>query len=623
MAEQQKWLEIFLDFIKELRINSKEITSADERGAPLNLWTSQRTTLEEICEGMERGVRNFLVLKSRQLGISTVFLALDTFWLAMYPGTIGALVTDTESNRSVFRETLEKYIASFPKKYLGSGFAITRANKDFILFSNGSRLDLIVAGTKNKKTWGEGRGYSLCHATECANYGNEEGIASFREALAEKNPNRLFLWESTAKGQGNHYATMWEEFGNDPYTKKRIFRGWWSKDLNSIKKTEPQFQSFGLELPDADERELIDVVEADYNFKISQEQLAWYRWRKSDKSTSQADLEQNQPSTAKEAFVTSGHSFFPTRLLHQDYERIKIPYKAYKYWMTKNFWETQVEKITEEHRRDEIVLKVWEEPIPGATYSMGVDPALGRNEHKDRHCISVWRCFADKIVQVAEYADNRVETRYAAWVLAHLAGIYRNCHINIELTGGPGRVILTEFEYLGSSTWLDPDLEKKEKDNPSVVDFLRNAQWYMYKRADSHVASRMKSFETTGRTKPEVMNQVRDNYSTGLIEICSKDLINEMMDVVQDGVEIGAPGKKKDDRVIALALANRVWIDEIRMGMIARGETYDKIKEHGYQEVDKGFEYRHNIIQKFFATQEEMIAMPSAEEQYWSERGLG
>ena len=140
-----------------------------------------------ILDGLADGIHDFTCLKSRQLGITTISLAIDIFWLAVHPGIIGALVCDTETNRDTFRETLRRYVTSFPKSFMGSGFQLVKGgdNRSFMKFSNASRLDFLVAGTTNKASWGESRGYSLAHCTEVANYGNPAGLYSFREGLAE------------------------------------------------------------------------------------------------------------------------------------------------------------------------------------------------------------------------------------------------------------------------------------------------------------------------------------------------------------------------------------------------------------------------------------------------------
>src|SRR5208282_5029734 len=201
------WLPLFKEFIKNLRIDSKELQgSLDGKGSPLDIWGSQELFLEEICYGLDNNVRTFYCLKARQLGISTISLAIDIFWLAMHPGTQGVLVVDTEGNREKFRLIIRRYIDSFPKNYFGSAFSIVKGkdNRNFIHFTNGSTLDFLVAGTRKKATWGEGRAYNFAHLTEVGKYGDAAGLASFRETLAEKHPNRLYIYESTANGF-NHW----------------------------------------------------------------------------------------------------------------------------------------------------------------------------------------------------------------------------------------------------------------------------------------------------------------------------------------------------------------------------------------------------------------------------------
>src|SRR5574340_268329 len=198
-----RWLDLFLEFVKMLRIDSKNLqASLDGRGSEFDLWDSQRLFLENVADGLDNGVRTFYCLKARQLGVSTISLAIDIFWLACHPGLQGCLVVDNESNRDKFRLIIHRYIESFPKGFFGSRFAIVKGkdNKNFIHFTNGSTLDFLVAGTRKRATWGESRAYNFAHVTEVAKYGDPSGIASFRECLSEINPDRLYIYESTAFG---------------------------------------------------------------------------------------------------------------------------------------------------------------------------------------------------------------------------------------------------------------------------------------------------------------------------------------------------------------------------------------------------------------------------------------
>jgi hypothetical protein len=622
--QKQDWFPVFLEFIKYLRINSKETQAVDDKGSPLDLWGSQKFVLDEIIHGMEHGIRTFMILKARQLGISTVTLALDIFYLAMFPNIPGVIVTENEGNRTIFRDTIRRYIESFPKGFFGTKFQVVNSNKDMMLFSNGSRLDFVVAG-KTKDNWAEGRGYVLSHLTEVAAYGSEKGLASFRETISETHPNRLCIYESTAKGM-NHYRTQWDEFARDELSKKRIFIGWYHKDVNAIKKTDARFAVYGVADPDPLEQELMDEVEKNYGYKIKKEQLAWYRWRNSDTTSTIQDLHQNLPWTANQAFVATGYSFFQMALLQNELERCRlIPFKGYKYVMGNDFWSVVCEHIYDENRLGEIVLRVWEEPVDDATYVIGCDPAHGRDEKNDRHAINVMRCFGDKLVQVAEYADNETGTRQAAWVLAHLAGAYKQCVVNVEAAPGPGGVIMNELENLRERMRIDDRFDNAEKKIESWDDFLSNARWYLYKKPDHFAPGFVKGWESNWKTKVQIMEQLRDKFVTECIIIRSKPLVEEMMDVIRDGDSIGAPESAKDDRVIALALCNRAWIDSLMLPLLSQGETYEAyLRAENGEPVDKSVKFMNNIVSSFFMDAEQKAEMPRIDphKQWLMDRGF-
>ena len=486
------WIKAFEDFIVDLRISSKEEVSVDQRGTKLNLWQSQRRTLDFIGRGLDDGVRQFYILKSRQLGLTTISLAIDLFWLAANKNMFGALVTDNEKNRDGNRSILKRYVNSFPEGYFGTDFYITKDNRSFMEFSNGSRIDFLVAGTKKKSvSWAEGAGYVMAHVTELAKFGDADGIESFMEAMPQTNPNRLFIAESTANGF-NAWRTMWLGAANDPYTKRALFVGWWSGDKNQIPRSDPRFLQYGASGASGEEREKIGQVAYLYGHKITPEQLAWIRWRNDNVGEADGIFAQNNPWTAEDAFVMSGYSFFQTRQIAKDIKEIMdtepapveeggYGYTAYRYELTESFFDIKLVPC-EEDDGQEIELKIWEEPVADGKYVIGMDPAWGRNDHKDRHSAQVYRCFADKIVQVAEYATANVELKHAAWVLAHLAGAYSDCIVNIDLNG-PGRALMMEWDHV--KDLLNAEMNKSLVQTRDWENALANARWYLYNRPDT------------------------------------------------------------------------------------------------------------------------------------------
>lgn len=622
---KQDWEPLFREFLKYIRINSKEVPAVDSLGAPLDLWPGQEIALQTVVKGMERGIHSFAFGKSRQVGISTLFECLDIFWLAIHPGMMGAYVIDKEKNLPAIRDKIKRYFNSFPAGFFGRAFKIENDNKEFMLFSNGSRLDFLTAGTGKKEThWGEGKGYAFAHLTEVSKYGNVAGLESFRATLAESNPNRLYVYESQSNGF-NHWRDMIEEFKRDSFRKRMNFIGFWGNPFNTMKRGSPAWDTFGRAEPDQVEQELIDKVKNDYGFTIKQEQLAWWR-QEHNSSTSLPSLYQTFPFTIEQSFVATGYSFFNMGILQQEKDRChELEYTGYKYVMGNDFWSVECEQITDENRLGEVVLRVWEEPDDDATYVIGCDPAHGRDEANDRHAISVFRCFGDKMVQVAEYADNETGTRQAAWVLAHLAGAYKNCVVNVEAAPGPGGVIMNELENLRERMRIDERFDNAEKKIESWDDFLSNARWYLYKKPDHFAPGFVKGWESNWKTKVQIMEQLRDKFVTECIIIRSVPLCDEMMDVVRDGDSIGAPESAKDDRVIALALCNRAWIDSLMMPLLAQGDVYEKyVKEKSGEPMDKKAKFMQNMVKTFWMTQQEMAEMPRIDphRQWLQDRGF-
>lgn len=572
MSQAKSWLPLFLDFIDNLSIDSKETGVTPLRDA---LYEAQLMFLEEVCEGLERGVRHFVCLKARQLGISTISLAMDLFWLSVHPGLQGGLVTDTEGNRDKFRIILERYIESLPRSLR---VPISKHNRANLVLANGSVLDYLVAGVKKgAKGLGRSRALNFLHATECSSYGDAEGVAALMAALAEEHPDRLYIFESTALGY-NLFWDMWESAKEDVDTQKPIFIGWWAKDIYRLdaKKKPELFAKYWDGALDDEEKKKIAEVKEKYGRIITPEQIAWYRWKKKTRMSGESMMEQEYPWTADEAFVLSGQSFFPQVRIANDLKQVKQEkpkFLAYRYHMGEKFEATEVEQVFKSVEAD---LRVWAEPVPGARYVIGCDPAFGRNDYKDRSAIEVYRCFADRLVQVAEYASSVPETYQISWVLAHLAGLYRDCRINLEVQG-PGKAIMQEFKHLKHLLSLGHLKLGEDDSGKGMRNVFGAVTWYLYHRPDSMGAGYVYNWQTTLDTKITIMNQLRDAYSLRQIDIFSVPLLEELQRVVQDGAAIEAEGRGKDDRVFATALANKAWIEWVRPGMLTQSATFETV----------------------------------------------
>lgn len=631
--DSHDWMALFLQFIKFLKIDSKHISSNDKNGAEFRLWTSQNMFLSELAKGLSNGVRVFYFLKSRQLGVTTISLAVDIFWLAVHPGTVGCLVIDRESNREIFRSVIRRYLKSFPKGFFGKSFEVVKGgdNRNFMRFSNGSRLDFLVAGTKRNTTWAEGKGYAFGHLTEVSKYGDSRGLDSFKESMTEPsiNPNCLYIYESTANGY-NHWYDMYQEAKRDQLTKHCCFIGWWANDVNRIEKKDPRYEIYGREAADEEEKEKIEWVKTTAGLVVTKEQLAWLRWRKSDTSQDALQLKQDQPWDDRECFVQSGQSFFDSSMINKDVKVITEnppTFRGFQYHVGDDFHTSRLEEIHDQWKVDEgyVNLRMYEQPVEGAYYVIGVDAALGRNDDGDRNTIEIFRCYADRLIQVAEYASNQDDTRECAWMLAYVASVYVNCRINIDVTGGHGTAIMNELDQLRQR--MRTEMYGALTQGTSWEDFLSNASWYLYHRPDSMGAGYAKGWVWSVRTKWWACNSYRDSYACGMLIVNSLFLLEEMNNVVRDGLEIGASigakGRSKDDRVFAAILAEVAWKEWVRPMLISMNYTYDSInKSENASHADKMTDVTKNIVYNFFKRKMEAAEEFDERPSWMTERGL-
>ena len=625
-----KWLKLFESFIVDLRISSKEFVSEDERGVKLVLWESQKRFIQAMGEGLDDGVRVFNFLKGRQLGITSISLAIDVFWLAMHNNLKAALVTDTEDNRNENRKIILNYVKSFPPGYFGDEFKVVTDNRTQTVFSNGSQITYLVAGTKKKAiSWAQGKGFAMAHMTEVGSYGDPAGVVSLEESFAQQNPDRLFIFESTAAGF-NHWHERFMKGKEDPSTQRSEFLGWWSGDMNVIHRSDIRFQTWGGGAPSGEERELVAAVAHLYGHKITDEQLAWIRWKEANAGSESDLLQQNNPWTERQAFIQTGYSFFQTRELakemkrHIDNEDGRSSCKPYRYIMDRSFFEMKFELLVPDEDTWRIVdLKVWEEPVEGARYVIGFDVAYGRNDHGDKNAISVWRCFADRLCQVAEYATPDHDPKQATWVLAHLAGAYSDCIINHEVNG-PGGMVITELEHLRGI--MNAEMNEKIVRSRDWENALGNARWYLFHRPDSMGAGYAIGFSTTFNNKQVLLFGYRSAHTSKDLDIRSLKLLQEMSIVVQNGSEIGAPesssSASKDDLVFAAALACKAWVDWVRPGMIQQGLTYERVMAEESGQSTAFSRSLNGAVVRFFQTMEERAAMAPDRPEWREARGL-
>jgi hypothetical protein len=545
-------LKQFYHFCSQLKIETKEqgLRKMDK------LLGTQTYVMDQIADGLANDIHFFVILKGRQLGITTISLALDLYWHFIHNGLQGTLTTDTEENRDMFRSTLGMYMEGLPKEYR---IPLVAHNRNQLSLKNRSRLFYQVAGLRAKGSLGRGKAITFLHGTETSSWGDEEGLASLLASLAQTNPNRLYIFESTARGF-NMFHDMYIT-AKRALNQRAIFCGWWRNEFYAADPESNVYKVYWDGKLTPEEKEWTRDIKKLYDFDINSRQLAWWRWMMEEGIKDDSLMYQEFPPTEDYAFVMTGTSFFSNARCTDAMKLAKnIDYDCYRYVMGVNFQDTEVKKSTEKMA----TLKVWEEPVDTAYYVIGADPAYGSSDWADRFCIQVFRCYADGMEQVAEFATPEMNTYQFAWVISHLAGAYKNSTLNLEVNG-PGQAVINELNNLKRQA-----VSLGGKISKDLLDVLGSMQNYIWRRNDSMGGlSSSIGFLTTSATKERMMNYMKDLFERGMLAIYSEDTIDEMKTIVRDGGSIEASGRNKDDRVIATALACVAFSEQVQPKLIA------------------------------------------------------
>jgi hypothetical protein len=547
----------FRVFCERLKVDTKE-----KGRMPLTWLGTQRYFVEEIAEGINRDVHQFVVLKGRQLGISTVSLALDLYWLFKHEGLQGMVVTDTDDNRDLFRSHLEQYMASLPPRFKPE---TGKSNRGQMILSNSSRLMYLVAGVRKSGNLGRAKSANFMHATECSSWGDEEGFASLMNSLAQVNPNRLYIFESTARGYDMFYEA-WEA-AKKSKTQKAIFIGWWRNELYRKERNTVEFQTYWDGEPTSDERVWIGEIFGLYGYEIKPEQLAWWRWYVVEQMRGDEMMAlQEMPPTEEYAFQLSGSKFFSAERTNHAYQTaIKQERMFFRYRFGMNFEDTEFIETTAEQAE----VSIWEWPDEKGVYALGCDPAYGSSEWADEFAGCMLRCYADKVVQVLEIGTPDWTEQQFAWVIAHLAGFYRNTMLSLEMQG-PGGAVFNELNNLKRMAGT-----MKQKDpRRGPFEVVGNIRDYLWKKQDSMTGSYALQWQTNAREKIRMYTTTRSYFEREMVVINSPECLGQFRNIHRQGDQIGGEGRAKDDRVTALCIAIMAWNDNLMLELQGSNKTF-------------------------------------------------
>lgn len=245
-----------------------------------------------------------IVLKARQLGISTISEGVLFNWCFIHPGTQSLVIAhESEASDSLFEKT-QMYWETWPFNPMFT----TRHQAARRLTWNETRSSMRVATAKNVRS-GRSRTIHALHASEVAFWDDPETLMEgLRQTIPDKHGSLIIL-ESTANGVGNYFHRTWEAACRGENDYLPLFFPWHSHP-------EYQVNFTTLRKSDLDQTErLLFTIGADLAH------LEWRRFAIDNKfSGDEEKFKQEYPSTPREAFLTTGRNVFPIYHLEQVYK---------------------------------------------------------------------------------------------------------------------------------------------------------------------------------------------------------------------------------------------------------------------------------------------------------------
>lgn len=306
--------------------------------------------------------------------------------------------------------------------------------------------------------------------------------------------------ETTPNGMANYFYDMWSD--PDSIYEKMFFPWYIFNDYKlpckNIIKTD-------------DELLLIDKAKKLFDVNLKDEQIAFRRFKKSEMKKSSFDktvvsFEQEYPEDDKSCFLSSGDAVLDLFKINEMIANAKDPIKIQN------------------------GVKIYKEPIKGRRYIIGCDPAEGVG--KDASAAVVLDELTIEIVAVynghlrpADFAAKIVEIGHlykSPQTYPPLVAVERNNH---------GHAVLLELDHLCYSNIYISERDKRP------------------------------GWRTDGISRPLMIDRFIESIEENYLKIFDKDILSELLTLVNNNGKIEAATGKHDDLIIACAIALQIKPD--------------------------------------------------------------
>lgn len=537
---------------------------------PFNLNWQQRKLVEEVIRDIKAGkpVR-YIILKARQMGLSTVIEALGYWWTTTHRNIHSLIIAHESVAASNLYDMFKRYF-----DYSHSHFQPTRKynNKKELVFDVddqikeewnehismcrepescmvshkppglGSSIKTMVAK--------EGKGRSLklhfFHGSEVAFWEASADVVSAAMQAVPMAKNTFVFLESTANGVGGFFYDTWQNAKIGKSNLRPLFFAWHEHE-------EYEIQGTCNNIYDEEEIQLLEIFEAaGYPHERWDWKIIWRREKKKEFLDDPKKFYQEYPKDDMEAFISSGRPRFDVSMLMKwdNYARANVSH-IYGQIIPNPNPDSLERYIFEEvpqtsEGTDPTPLKLWEQPLkrkPGindsfdAKYVIGVDVSEGKlnkesqRKENDYSVVDVMRL--DNYKTVARWRGH-IDPDQLGNVVYAIGKYYNNALVGVEVNNHG----LTTVQRLRDKSYPNLYMRQTSEEN----------------RFQERTS--LMGFQTNKKTKKIIIDNlaqaIRDNDIIDLDVV----FIQECMTYIRDDQGLtNAQEGRFDDTVMAKAIA--------------------------------------------------------------------
>jgi len=386
--------------------------------------------------------------------------------------------------------------------------AAKKDNEKSLDFSSSIGSKYIISATKSEPA-------DILHISEAPYFPDEDRISEAEQMVRKSG---ITIMESTAYGMGNRFEdtfmTAWKaKKENKHHHWQALFFPWYTDPTNRVKVQK------GMELVN---RAFIEEITGKYG--LDEEQRFFYDQKMQDLDE---EVFQFYPSEPEEAFLHSGRPVFNqevVKALREKHERSPI-------------------RVTEDG------IQIWEEPENGRHYGIGVDTAEGL-AHGDNSVISVVCKETGREVAQASGKISAIDENDLARVLSLVGRMYRD-HLCVIERNNHGHALIG---FVKDDAALN--LYQQEEKDAITQKVTRKIGW-----------------DTGHKSKAYVIGVLKRDLKDGACIPRSPETYDELRTYIhgERGIMGAMPGKK-DDRVIALSLANLACREMILLNSLSASD---------------------------------------------------